>query len=215
MDTKVLFKLTYGLYVVGAADGDRHPAGCVINTCFQVTSEDPSVAISLNKDNYTLEALRRSGKFSLSIIAEDTDPSVIGRFGFSSSRDTDKYAGFGYETVDGVPMLNGVFSGRLILEPKQYVDCGTHILVVSSIVGTVAGEGEPMTYAYYHKVVKGRAPKNAPTYVAPEREEESPASAVRRFECDVCHYIAETGGELADDFVCPVCNADRSHFHEI
>ena len=28
---------------------------------------------------------------------------------------------------------------------------------------------KPMTYAYYHEVVKGRAPKNAPTYIDPEK----------------------------------------------
>ena len=24
----------------------------------------------------------------------------------------------------------------------------------------------PMTYAYYHNVIKGKSPKNAPTYIA-------------------------------------------------
>ena len=52
MDITVLFKLTYGLYVVGAYDGLR-PVGCIINTCFQVTSQNPILAISMNKNNYT------------------------------------------------------------------------------------------------------------------------------------------------------------------
>ena len=26
-----------------------------------------------------------------------------------------------------------------------------------------------MTYKYYHEVIKGKAPKNAPTYQAPEK----------------------------------------------
>ena len=52
MDVTVLYNLTYGLYVVGAMDGER-PVGCVINTCFQVTSQNPIIAISLNKNNYT------------------------------------------------------------------------------------------------------------------------------------------------------------------
>ena len=84
MDITVLFKLTYGLYVVGAMDSER-PVGCVINTCFQVTSQNPILAISLNKNNYTLQAIQRSKRFSLSIIAEETDPTVIGTFGFCSS----------------------------------------------------------------------------------------------------------------------------------
>ena len=68
MDITVLFKLTYGLYVVGAYDGLR-PVGCIINTCFQVTSQNPILAISMNKNNYTLKAIKESRRFSLSIIA--------------------------------------------------------------------------------------------------------------------------------------------------
>ena len=81
MDLKVLYKLTYGLYVVGAFK-DGRAVGCVVNTCFQITNDVPRVAVALNKNNYTLEAVKENKRFSLSIIAEDTDPSVIGRFGF-------------------------------------------------------------------------------------------------------------------------------------
>ena len=71
-----------------------------------------------------------------------------------------------------------------------------------------------MTYAYYHNVIKGKEPKNAPTYRAEEAE--VAAGPKRRFECDVCFYVAETdGSDLPEDFVCPVCGVDRSHFHEI
>ena len=54
MDTKekVLRNLSYGLYQIGVMDGQR-PCGCIINTVFQVTSENPIVAISMHKDNYT------------------------------------------------------------------------------------------------------------------------------------------------------------------
>lgn len=163
MDTTVLYKLTYGLYVVGAFK-DGRPVGCVINTCFQVTSENPLLVISLNRNNYTLEALREHKRFSLSIVAENTDPLIIGRFGFYSSRDTDKYEGFGFDVVDFVPCVKGSFAGRLILEAKDFIDCGTHFLVTARLMNTVPGAGTPMTYAYYHDVIKGSAPKNAPTY---------------------------------------------------
>ena len=110
MDLTVLFNLTYGLYVVGAMDGDR-PVGCVINTCFQVTSKDPVLAICLNKDNFTNSAIHRNPRFTLSIIAEDTDPLVISVFGFQSSRTADKYADFGCDYADGLPLVKGRFAG--------------------------------------------------------------------------------------------------------
>lgn len=165
MDLTVLYNLTYGLYLVGAFMEGR-PVGCTINTCFQITSEDPHLAISLNKNNYTLEAIRENKRFSLSILAEDSDPMLIGRFGFMSSRDTDKYEPFGYEVKDYVPCVNGKFAGRLIMEAEQFVDCGTHVLVIARLLNTYKGSGTPMTYAYYHNVIKGKAPKTAPTYRA-------------------------------------------------
>ena len=121
MDITVLFKLTYGLYVVGAYDGLR-PVGCIINTCFQVTSQNPILAISMNKNNYTLKAIKESRRFSLSIIAEDTDPSIIGTFGFQSSRDADKYANYGHRIYCEAPCVNGKFAGRLILDAINFVD---------------------------------------------------------------------------------------------
>ena len=165
MDTTVLQKLTYGLYILGAFK-DGRATGCVINTCFQVTSQNPLLVVSLNKNNYTLEAIRENKRFSLSILSEDSAPELIGRFGFFSSRDTDKYEQFGYHVVGFTPCVNGSFSGRLILEMQKEVDCGTHMLIIARLIDTVPGTGTPMTYAYYHKVRKGRAPKNAPTYRA-------------------------------------------------
>ena len=72
-----------------------------------------------------------------------------------------------------------------------------------------------MTYEFYHRVIKGRAPKNAPTY----REEESAAdqSGVESWVCTVCGYIYNDAyvpfEELPDDWVCPICGAPKSAFH--
>ncbi|MFI3331364.1 MAG: flavin reductase [Rikenellaceae bacterium] len=204
MDTTVLFNLTYGLYIVGAMD-DTRAVGCTINTCFQVTSQDPTLAVSINKNNYTLEAIKKSGRFSLSILAEESESSVIGAFGFVTSKDTDKYKDFGYDMCEGTPLVKGVFCGRLILEVTQMVESGTHVVVLGRLIETIKGEGTPMTYSYYHKVVKGKAPKNAPTYV-----EETPEQTTgNQYVCDICGYIHE-GDDLPD--VCPLCKQDKSHF---
>lgn len=217
MDLTVLYNLTYGLYVLGAFE-DGRAVGCVVNTCFQVTSENPSVVVSLNKNNYTLEAIRENGRFSLSILAEDSDPMLIGRFGFVSSRDNDKYESFGYDVVGFTPCVKGKFCGRLILKVLQTVDCGTHMLVVAAVEDTVPGSGKPMTYSYYHNVIKGKAPKNAPTYRAEDDAKATAGNMAKKhhFECDICHYVVETEEEeLPSDYVCPVCGADVSHFRKI
>ena len=48
MDKSVLWKISYGMYALTVMDGER-PTGCIINTAVQVTSDNPTIAISVNK----------------------------------------------------------------------------------------------------------------------------------------------------------------------
>lgn len=213
MDIKTLQNITYGLYVVGTSDNGR-PTGCIINTCFQVTSENPIVAISMNKNNYTHDVIARHRKFSLAILAEESDTSLITAFGFQSGRDRNKYDGYDYSWENGVPILKGKFSGHIVCEVLHIADNETHDVIFARVIDTIADNGTPMTYAYYHHVIKGKAPKNAPTYVKEETVTETAStSSGKRYVCEVCGYIHE--GELPDDFKCPICQAPRSCFKEI
>ena len=54
MNPKALHKLGYGLYVVTSRKGDKLN-GQIANTVFQVTSEPPTVAVSINRSNLTWE----------------------------------------------------------------------------------------------------------------------------------------------------------------
>lgn len=214
METNALYNITYGLYVVGCYS-DGKPAGCIINTCFQVTSENPTLAICLNKKNHTLDCIKKNPRFCVSIISEETDPMIISSFGFRSARDVDKYTDFGYDELDGTPAVKGNFCGRLILDAINFIDCGSHIIVIGKLVASHGGNGTPMTYAYYHKVIKGSAPKNAPTYRAEPQPAQTSNKEMRRFKCDICGYEVESESDLPADFVCPLCGVDRSHFKEI
>lgn len=51
MEKSVLWKLSYGMYAIGTLDGKR-PAGCIVNTAIQITSENPVIAISMNKKQF-------------------------------------------------------------------------------------------------------------------------------------------------------------------
>ena len=109
--------------------------------------------------------------------------------------------------------MKGTFAGRLILDALTFVDNETHVVVMARLVETVKGEGTPMTYDYYHRVVKGKAPKTAPTFVA-ERDEvkEQLKAAKRRYRCNMCGYVAEFDGEMPADYHCPLCRVDSSQF---
>ncbi|MFX1562437.1 MAG: flavin reductase family protein, partial [Promethearchaeota archaeon] len=96
LDTQVLRLITYGLYVVSSKLGDKMN-GQIVNTVFQVTSEPPCIAVSINKQNLTHEYIAKSGLFSVSILDEATPMTFIGLFGFKSGRDVDKLCDIEYQ----------------------------------------------------------------------------------------------------------------------
>ena len=213
MDKKILRNISYGVYVV-STKYDNKDAGCIINTLTQITSENPLISISLNKNNYTSELLKKANKFIVAIISEDIDPNIISTFGFTSSKDVDKFANFSYEEVDGIKVLNKGICGYIVCEVKDIVDANTHEVIIAKVIDTKKyNENKEMTYRYYHEVIKGSAPKNAPTYEEKEEKKEEQVGK-KKYVCDICGYEYLTDGELPDDFVCPLCGADKSHFKE-
>ena len=194
MDTTALFKLGYGLYVIGT-ELDGATAGCTANTVMQITSDPAQIAVGLNKNNYTNEMIQKSGKLTVSILSKTADMDLIANFGFQSSRTADKFATSGQALVTDqqqVPYLAAHTSGVLSAKVVNTMDCGTHTLFLCELVDAqVLSAEEPMTYAYYHSDVKTR--KNA----APT------AGNGERWRCSVCGYIHE--GPISDDYQCPVC----------
>ena len=105
MNIRALYKLGYGVYVVTSKEDDRIN-GQIANTVFQVTSEPLTVAVSINKNNLTHEFIKESRVFAASVLCEETPLTFIGRFGFKSGRDTDKFEGIHYKTGDtGAPIF--------------------------------------------------------------------------------------------------------------
>ena len=208
MDLTLLHRISYGMYAVGVRDGD-HYGGCIINTCMQITSENPVFAISMNRQNHTFSLLEREKRFSLAVLSETTAPELISAFGFFSGRDQDKFRKFRYTVQEGVPVLEESVCVTLVLDVIRMVEMETHAVVFARLAGLIRGRGKtPMTYSYYHTVIKGKAPKNAPTYLAGDAK---PSGT--RYVCAVCGYIYE-GETLPAGFTCPVCGVDAGHFRK-
>ena len=225
MNLKALYKLGYGLYVVCSRKGNKLN-GQIANTVFQITSEPPTIAVSINKDNLTHEFIKESKVFTASVLCQDTPLSFIGHFGFKSGRDINKLEGISYrigQTKAPVVIENAV--SYLEAKVLQEIDVGTHTIFIGEIVGAdVLSEKVCMTYAYYHQVKRGTTPKAAPSYI----EEKKEAPKMARYRCTVCGYIYDPelgdpdGGikpgtpfeEIPDDWVCPVCGAAKSDFEK-
>jgi flavin reductase (DIM6/NTAB) family NADH-FMN oxidoreductase RutF len=166
MDLKVLRNCTYGLYVIGSRKGDRLN-GQIANTVFQVTSEPPIIAVSINKQNLTHEFISESKVFTASILSQDTPLSFIGHFGFKSGREVDKLKDVNYKLGEAkAPIVLDHSVAYLEAKVINQVDVGTHTIFIGELVGAdILNEGEPMTYAYYHQVKRGTTPKTAPSYI--------------------------------------------------
>ena len=129
-----LFKLTYGLYVLTAREGDKDN-GCIINVAPQLTDTPPQMLVSVNKQNYTHGMIARTGLFNLSLLTEHTPMSVIQHFGFQSGKDVDKFADCEVEmrASNGLPYVPRYTNAYLSGKVNQTVDLGTHTLFIAEI----------------------------------------------------------------------------------
>ncbi len=166
MDPKALYKITYGMYVVGSRKGDKFNAQ-IANTVFQITSEPPTVAVSINKKNLTHEYIQESRIFAASVLCEDTPLSFIGKFGFRSGRDINKFEGVNYKIgTTGAPIVLENANAYIEAKVTQEIDLGTHTIFVGEVTDSgVLMEKGCMTYDYYRNVKRGTTPKTAPSYV--------------------------------------------------
>lgn len=208
MNNNVFRNLSYGVYVVATYDKNkkRH-VGCVVNSLMQVTSSPAAIVVSVNHENYTNQCIKEFGMFAVSILTEITDTRIIREFGFKSSQEINKFDDVDYISKSGLNVIADS-CGYLICEVKDKIETETHTLFLASIVdGDVLKNDEPMTYSYYHKVVRGKSPKFAPTYIEEEKKE--------AYKCSICGY--EYDGDipfekLPDDYVCPICGVSKSMF---
>lgn len=218
MDINALNNLSYGMYVITTIYNDRK-IGCFVNTVTQITAQDPIVSISISKNNYTNEAMKINKKIGISILSEKTDPKVIGRFGFFSSRNIDKFDDIEYIEINDIPIVNENICGYLICEVLNIIDTETHNIVLARVIDAKnINDYEPMTYSYYHKVIKGKVPKNAPTY---KEEIKTEVKSMEKYKCTICGYIYDEEKEgvkfsdLPDDWKCPLCGVGKNMFEKI
>ncbi len=214
MDNTVLFDLSYGVCAV-TTWSDGRAVGCIANSVMQVTASPMTLAVSIHKDNYTHDCIRSAGKFAVSILHEKTDPAVIGAFGFHSASDptVEKFAGIPQKIVSYLPVVADS-CGCIVLELKNSFDCGSHTIFLGEVTDAKRFCSlPPMTYRYYHTVIKGKSPQNAPTY----QPEQTAASGSAQYVCSVCGYVYDGDvpfEQLPASYVCPLCGVGIDQFEK-
>ena len=227
MNKKVLRNLSYGVYAVSAL-GENRMSGCIANSIMQITSSPATLAVSMNHDNYTHECIEKSGMFAVSILSEKTDPNIISQLGFQSSRDVDKFMNVPFITKHNIAVVDDA-CGYLVCQVINKMETNTHTVFLGEIIDCdMLNQETPMTYAYYHNIIKGKSPKNAPTYQPEDLDTVDSASSDSsitssnssgngKWVCSICGYVYDGDipfEELPDTCVCPICKQGKDKFKQ-
>lgn len=191
---EAMHKLTYGLFILTARDGDKDN-GCVVNTVMQVTTEPNRIIAVINKQNLTHDMVMKTGIFNVTVLSQKSGFEVYRHWGMQSGRETDKLHEVTISrSANGLVFLpegNACLSAKVV----SMTDLGTHTLFLADVTdGRVLSEEESVTYSFYHGHIKP-----------------APVKQVKGFVCTVCGYIYE-GSTLPADFVCPLCKHPASDF---
>lgn len=170
MDKNVLHNISYGMFIV-SANRESILNGQIANTVFQITSEPVTIAISINNKNLTYEFIKASGRFGISILSEEAPLPFIGKFGFKSGRNEDKFKGVNFKVLpSGCPVVTDYSIAYIEAKVINSFDCFTHTLFLGEMTDSaIFKEGRPMTYDYYHQVKRGFTPPSAPTFIRGEK----------------------------------------------
>lgn len=200
MNTNALFNIGYGLYVITSNDGVRDN-GMICNTVCQLTSNPIKISVTINKDSYTHQAVKASGKMNALPISTDAPFSLFESLGFRSGRDVDKLCDTAtLRSENGLVYLTEYINSYMSLEVCDYIDLGTHGMFICKLTNAeVLTNAESMSYSYYHKNVK------------PKKKAEDKKKG---YVCTLCGYVHEEE-TMPDDFVCPWCNHGKEFFEKL
>jgi len=222
MDLNTFYKIPCGMYIVSTSHEGKLN-GQIVNAVVQVTASPPQIAVSLNKQNLTCQLCLKSGVLSVTVLEKDTPMTFIGRWGFKSGRDLDKFVGVGYRMGrNGSPVV--LDHALAVFEAKvtASLDAGTHIVLVGEVTDAeILRDEEPMDYVYYRTVKKGLTSKLAASYQAkpndegPRREAQGAGGAVgapmavpplvapARYRCNACGYVYDPSAGLPEAGIRP------------
>lgn len=205
MDKKAMYKLSYGLFILTAREGEKDN-GCVINTAIQAASTPNQISVCVNKANFTHDMIMRTGAFTVSVISQKAGFDLFKHFGFQSGKDVNKFADF----KDCKRGENGIFyitqgtNAFISIKVEKTEDLGSHTMFVGEITDMeVLSDDTSATYEYYMNNIKPKPEAVGKT-----------ADGKTIWRCKICGY-EYVGEELPDDFICPICKHTAADFEKV
>jgi flavin reductase (DIM6/NTAB) family NADH-FMN oxidoreductase RutF len=157
---EALEQIPYGLFIIGARNGDRSDLnGMMADWVTQLSFQPRLIGISFENNSTTLRFIKESGAFTVNLLgAGDRDLAAK----FCQPRDASKIQGRSeemqqvvYKKFEGIDFWDGDETGCPVLsEAMMWLECelhdtiavGDHTLVVGRVIdGAVQKEAEPLT----------------------------------------------------------------------
>ena len=141
-NSKITRKITQGMYVLTTKNG-----GCVVDAVSQISAGDnPLIAVSVMKKNYTNELLKNNDKFVLSVLGMNVNPEIIKTFGLNSMRDINKFENTDTFIVEDINVIKDSL-GYMVCEIVDSIENDTHTLFIGKLIeAEVLNDGEAMSY---------------------------------------------------------------------
>ncbi len=226
MEVKGLQKISYGVYIVTSGRKGIYN-GQIANTVVQVSSQPAMATVSINKQNFTHELIKKSGVYGVSVLSKEAPLSLIGNFGFKSGREFDKFDGVEYRVGDtGTRIVLNNMVAYFETKVVKEVDLKTHTIFVGEIIDAKLLSDQPqMTYDYYHQIKRGSTSK--PDQISSQSTNKDEVKDKAKYVCIACDYVYDpmigdphsgvkpgTPFEvLPENWVCPICKAQKSQFN--
>lgn len=134
-----------GVTIVTALDGGDEPRGLTCNAFASVSADPPMLLICVDKSSTTLEALKRSGRFAINILAGGRGP-LSDKF---AGKSPDKFDGIDWVPAsNGMPLLHRDAIAHACCDIAHMIDAGDHYVVLGQVTDAQppAPDQQPLVY---------------------------------------------------------------------
>lgn len=134
---------TTGVAVV-TSSGTDGPRGCTANALTSLSLDPLLLLVCFARDSHTLEAVRRSGRFCVNILAAGQE--ALARDFAVKCDDDSKFSDAPYELIEALPVLSGTLAW-VACEVRRELSGGDHVIVIAEPFSGSAVDGvEPLIF---------------------------------------------------------------------
>mgnify|MGYP000052907050 CR=1 FL=1 len=142
---EALKKVVNGVFIITTKCDDK-VNGMTAVWLTTVSFDPPLVCVSIGKDHFTHNLIKKSGVFAVNILREG-QVDIGKHFGFTSGKETNKFASIPYTTkTTGSPVLNDV-AAYLDCKVTSFVDLGNLTLFIGKVLDAwVDPDAKPLVF---------------------------------------------------------------------